>query len=137
MTSAAAIVAEAESVGIRLRLVDGKIKAAFPADLRLRLAPLLERLRANRNEVAELLKKRSDIPPMPPGVRLVAWEPKQPPVILTRLSVVIAVPLFIRSTLEQLEDALAGKQWLAGNWSVAELIDRLSQVGVVVLLEQH
>src|SRR5713101_7343072 len=105
MTSAAAIVAEAESVGIRLRLVDGKIKAAFPADLRLRLAPLLERLRANRNEVAELLKKRSDIPPMPPGVRLVAWEPKQPPVILTRLSVVIAVPLFIRSTLEQLEDA--------------------------------
>ena len=27
---------------------------------------------------------------------------------------------------------MAGKNWLAGNWSVRELVDRLEQVGVQV-----
>ena len=130
------LVVDAELMGIRLRLADGKLKAAFPASARHEVAPLLARLKEHRDQVVKVLGRRIQIPPMPPGVRLLAWEPKQAPVLLERWSVVIDVALFARRTLEQLEAALDGKNWLAGNWSARELVDRLEQVGVVVEFER-
>ena len=128
-------VAEAESQGIYLRLVDGRLKVNFPVSAQKSAEPLLERLRSYRSEVVEVLRQRSSIPPLPPGVRALAWEPKEPPVVLERWSVVTDVPVFIRATLMQLDAAIEGKQWLAGNWSVQELIDRLEQVGVKLALD--
>jgi len=76
------------------------------------------------------------IPPlMPPGVRLVKWEPKDPPIAIVRMGVVIEVHKFIRAALRELRARLEGKNFLAGNWSLHELIDRLEQVGVLVSVE--
>ena len=127
----AEMVAEVEAMGVEFRLAGGKVKASIPSDMQRHMAPLLERLRANREQLVDVLRQR-DIPPMPPGVRLIAWNPKQPPVIVERWSVVTDVVLFVRSTLEQLRLALAGNNWLAGNWSVRDLCERLEQVGVRV-----
>jgi len=46
------------------------------------------------------------------------------------------VPEFIQITLGQLEAAMAGQNWLAGNSSVRELVERLEQVGVKVSVEE-
>jgi len=127
--------AEAEEMGLQLRLVEGKVKALFLADDRVRVAPMLERLRTNRDEVADVLRQRADAPTMPPGVQLLSWKLREPPIAIERWTVVNNSSLFARNTLEQLGAALAGKSWLAGNWSVKELIDRLEQVGVVVAVK--
>jgi hypothetical protein len=71
---------------------------------------------------------------MPSGVRLVEWNLKEPPVAIETCAVVTDSAQFARSTLEQLRTALAQrKRWVG--WSVAQLIDRLAQVGVTVVLE--
>ena len=44
------------------------------------------------------------------------------------------VDKFACATLAELGHALAGRNWLAGNWSIRTLIERLEQVGVVVEL---
>jgi len=116
-------------------LVDGKVKATFPAGVQQQMAAVLGRIRANRTEVVEVLRRRCEIPAMSAGVRLLAWEPKQPPVAIVTWAVVNDVPQFIRATLTQLEAALRGKNWLAANRSVRELVERLEQVGVKVNVE--
>jgi hypothetical protein len=73
---------------------------------------------------------RGGPPPMPEGVRLLAWAPERPPVAIETWAIVNDVPQFIRTTLEQLRSAMVGESWLAGNWSVRELVERLEQVGV-------
>ena len=122
--------------GVRLRLVDGKVRASFPACAQAHVTPVLEHLRRHRDEILRFLKTRDDAPAMPAGVRLVKWKPKSAPVELNRCSVVIDVGPFISSTLQQLAAALAGKNWQAGNWSIPELVDRLAQVGIEVELER-
>lgn len=76
------------------------------------------------------------VPAMPPGVRLVQWEPKAAPVVLTRYSVVTDVDRFIRMTLLELEAALTGKRWQSCHWSVRDLTDRLEQCGVRLKIEE-
>jgi hypothetical protein len=129
------VLAEAATMGLHLRLAEGKIKASYPAGLEVRVAPVLERLRENREQVAVMLRERDCIPKMPPGVRLVRWNLKKPPVIFERWSVVNDVDLFAKTTLKQLRAALSGRSWLAGNWSVCELVARLEEVGVSVEIE--
>ena len=74
---------------------------------------------------------------MPAGVGLVRWAPKKPPVVLEHRSVVIDVDKFIFTTLAQLQSRLEGKDWLAGNWSVRDLVERLEQVGIKVEVDQR
>jgi hypothetical protein len=69
---------------------------------------------------------------MPSGVRLREWRPKKAPVVVTVYSVVGDVQQFVRATLAQLGAALDGKPWLAGNYTVRDLQERLEQVGVKV-----
>ena len=129
------MVAEVEAMGIELRLAGGKVKASIPPDMQSRIAPLLERLRENRQQLVDVLSQR-DVLEMPPGVRLVEWHPKRPPVVIERYSVVNDVVLFAQHTLEELGFALAGRNWLAGNRSVRELVDRLEEVGVKVEVQK-
>ena len=42
------------------------------------------------------------------------------------------MPKFIAATLLQIQARLDGKDYVAGNWSLRELVDRLEQVGVAV-----
>lgn len=73
---------------------------------------------------------------MPPGVRLIEWELKGPPIAFETCAVVFDPALFAFTTLEQLRIALAQpKRWVG--WSIPQLIDRLAQVGVRVALEQQ
>jgi len=76
------------------------------------------------------------IPAMPPGVRLVHWEPKAAPVVLTQYSVVTDVHQFIRMTLLELKAALGDKRWQAGHRSARDLVDRLEQCGVRLEIEE-
>jgi hypothetical protein len=112
-----------------------RVRICFPgAHQREQLARQVTFLRAHRAEVTELLRLRCSIPTMPPGVRLVRWALKDPPVAIETCAAVIDPALFARATLEQLRIALARpRQWVG--WSVPQLIDRLGQVGVSVKLE--
>jgi hypothetical protein len=93
---------------------------------------LLDELRTHKGEVLSLLRRREEIPTMPPGVRLVHWEPKLAPVVLTQYSVVTDVNKFVRMILMELKAALAGKRWQSGHRSARDLVDRLEQCGVRV-----
>ena len=128
MSVAESVVERIECAGGELGLNGERIRVRLPADA----VHLLEELRAHRDEVLSLLRKRAEIPPMPPGVRLVHWEPKLAPVILTHYAVVTEVPQFISVTLLELKAALEGKRWQAGHWSVRELVDRLEQCGIIL-----
>jgi hypothetical protein len=82
--------------------------------------------------VALEVTAQSEPRPMPKGVELLQWVPVCPPVAIGSWAVVNDVPQFIQITLGQLQAAMSGKDWLAGNWSVRELVDRLEQVGVKI-----
>jgi hypothetical protein len=97
---------------------------------------LVPELKQNREELVGLLREGGTPPPMPPGVRLLKREPKTPPVAIVRMGIVSNVDKFIGATLWALRARLEGKDFLAGNWSLPELVDRLEQVGVEVKVER-
>jgi len=120
-----------EKAGGSLALNGGQIKYTIPKGA----AWLLHELKQNREELVGLLREGGTPPPMPPGVRLLKWDPKTPPVAIVRMGIVSNVDKFIGATVRQLRARLEGKDFLAGNWSLRELVDRLEQVGVAVEIE--
>lgn len=133
MNAAESVVERVESLGGVLAVRGERIRVRLPEDATY----LIEELREHKEEVLSLLRRREDIPEMPFGVDLLRWHPKSAPVVLTRYSIVTDVPKFISTTLYELRAALAGSRWLAGNWSVPELLDRLEQCGVVVRIAEE
>jgi hypothetical protein len=133
--SVSEIVDEIEAVGIALRVDGEKVRIWFPEPRqREELAGQVSFLRAHKHEVAEFLRKRAAIPPMPPGIRLVKWNLKEPPVAIETCAVVSDPSLFACTTLAQLRVAMLNpKRWVG--WSVSQLIDRLAQLGVTVALD--
>ena len=130
MTSAVELIEQIEANGGALALRGDRIAYEVPEEM----APLLEQLRPYRDEVLEILRERQEVPAMPPGIALISWNLKEPPVAIESCSVVINPALFAKHTLSQLQAALTCKRWPAGHWSTAELIQRLKQVGVEVEL---
>jgi hypothetical protein len=120
-----------EKAGGSLALNGGQIKYSIPKPA----VWLVPELKQNREELIELLKESETPPPMPPDVCLLKWEPKTPPVAIVRMGIVTNVDKFIGATLRELRARLDGKDFLAGNWSLRELVDRLEQVGVSVMVE--
>jgi hypothetical protein len=131
VTEVLEIVSRLEQSGGTLVLDGDRIRYSVPSE-DAEARALLAELRKHREKVRAFLQERAAIPAMPPGVRLVRWEPKAAPVILTHYAVVTDVPRYISMTLLELEAALAGKQWQAGHWSVRELVDRLEQCGIIL-----
>jgi len=129
--TAAEILSAVEEAGGSLALNGGQIKYVIPK----RGAWLVPVLKQNRKELIELLRDGETPPAIPPGVRLLRWEPKTPPVAIVRMGVVTHVDKFIGATLRELRARLEGKDFLAGNWSLRELVDRLEQVGITVKIE--
>ena len=126
-----------EAGGATLRLHGQEVLVWYPDEkCRQDLAKPVGALRARKGDVAAFLRTRDINAGMPPGVHLVHWNLKEPPVAIDTCSVVIDTALFARRTLEQLQTALAQpKRWVG--WSVPQLIDRLAQVGVSVALESE
>ena len=78
-----------------------------------RVSDIVEQLRARPGEVIELLQSRPRLPgiapmPMPPGVRLIGWNLKDPPIAIDVCSVVMDPATFVNSTLNRLQTALTG-----------------------------
>lgn len=128
MSTALELVQIVEQNGGRIR-IDGEDLVISPREAAM---PVLDALRRHKAELLDELGRR---PAMPPGVRLVRWEPKAAPVPLSQCETVLDVELFIRTSLAQLENMLAGRRWLAGNWGLAGLVERLSAVGCHVALD--
>jgi len=124
------LIQRVEANGGRFR-VDGEYLVIAPKEA---AAPVMEELRQHKAELMAELARR---PAMPTGVRLVRWEPKDAPVQLSPCSTVTDTEKFIRSTLRQLEAALEGRNWLAGNWGLSGLIERLAMCGCYVDLDDH
>jgi hypothetical protein len=108
----------------------GKLKYRLPVG-RTDVIPLMWELKS------ELLRLLSDCPAMPPGVRLIRWEPRNAPVQLSRCETVTDVTRFAVSTIAQIDARLRDKHWLAGNWPLSELLARLAAIGCVVELEDR
>jgi hypothetical protein len=105
MTPSELIEAVAEAGGT-LELKDDKVRYQMPPER----AHLVEELRQQREGIKVLLLGRRISAALPPGVRLLSWQPKEPPVILTRHSVVTDVEGFTTMTLEQLRVALEARR---------------------------
>lgn len=133
MTTAEEVIERIEAAGGVLTLHGERIHCRLPENA----IHLVEELRVRRDEAIAVLRQRATVPKMPPGVRLLRWEPKEPPVMLERWAVVTDVIGFVRSTLRQLEHALSGRWWLAGHRSPNELRDYLEQCGCVVSIEEQ
>ena len=72
------------------------------------------------------------IPPMPRGVKLIAWNPKRPPVGISYCAVVSDVEGFIADTLTQIGKLLNSKAEPEARRKLRDLVDVLEQCGVVV-----
>jgi hypothetical protein len=120
-----------QNLGGSLTLSGERIQYALPDSA----VWLVTELKHHREELIGLLRQGGTPPQMPPRVRLLKWEPKNPPIAIVRMGIVSNVPKFIAATLLELRARLEGKDFLAGNWSLPELVDRLEQVGVVVKVE--
>ena len=81
------------------------------------------------------VSKVSEIPPMPAGVRLVRWEPKPAPVAIDVCSIVVDVAKFVQTELSALDSRLNNPWTIRGGFTVPQILDRLAQVGVLVVLE--
>jgi hypothetical protein len=132
------VVSRIEELGGYLALdAEGGIRYRVPKGSREAQA-LLGVVRAESEVILAYLQNRQarqTAPDLPHGIRLVKWILNEPPVAIEACAVVVNPGLFARMTLEQLGIALAHpKRWVG--WSVPQLIDRLAQVGVVVMLEE-
>jgi len=138
----ASLVRQAESAGIEVFLDrQGKARVRYAETHRERLAGLLARLRAQRNDVAALLRERQGVsappecPPLPPGVRLVRYTPKTPPVAIQPCSIVTNVDKFIRSYLRDLRFRLEHPEAYACT-PMCEILAKLAEVGVELALDR-
>jgi len=129
------IVNVVEAAGVAFRLDGKKVRVWYPGEQqREELASQVAFLRAHREETAAFLQTRPVIPAMPPGVRLVSWKLKEPPVEIEYHAVVIDPAKFASATLDELRVRLTNPKRKYG-WTVPQLIDRLGQVGVAVVVE--
>jgi hypothetical protein len=125
---AAEIIDKIVAAGGRIWLEDGKVQAIMPTSMR----SLEDLIRSLKPQIIAELARRLE---MPAGVRLIRWEPKDPPIRLSDCATVTNTEKFIFTTLRQLDAQLQGKTWLAGNWGLSGLIARLEAVGCFVALE--
>src|SRR5438477_5448915 len=112
------VVSQIEANGAALRLDGDRVRIRFPGPRqRDGLAEQVAFLRLHKKEVANFLRLRSAPATLPPGVRLLSWNLKNPPVAIETCSVVTSPALFALTTLEQLREAMANpRRWVG--WSI-------------------
>lgn len=133
MTGVIEIVSRLEEVGGVLELAGGRIRYRVPSG-NPEIQCFLNELRKRRSEVMAFLRSRESTPQMPPGVRLISWNLKKPPVAIEYHAVIVDSAKFAGATLGELRQRILNPKRKYG-WTVPQLIDRLAQVGVTVTLE--
>ena len=96
-------------------------------------APLVPELVARCEEIRRFLQDRAAVRSIPPKLRLLSWKLKPPPVMVETISVVDDPAGFAAETLKQLAVAVADPAW---NSMIPHLLDRLAQVGVMLVLTE-
>ena len=93
---------------------------------------LLARVREHKEEILRELTPQGadDLPKLPKGVRLVHYEPKQPPVMIESHAVVTDVQKFIETGLRELDARLHAPVQIRGGFGVFTILDWLAQCGV-------
>lgn len=130
MSEVMEIVSRLEAVGGKLTLQGERIRYSIPSGDAMARG-LLAELRERKPEVTDVLRARAATPP---GVRIIGWNLKEPPIAIEYYAVVTNPAKFARATLAELRERLTNHKRKYG-WSVEQLIDRLAQVGVAVALE--
>jgi hypothetical protein len=74
-------------------------------------------------------------PPLPKGVRLVCYRPKQPPVFVAPISIVADVDKFIQVYLGELDARLNHPLQIRAGGSVFEILAKLAEVGLELAIE--
>jgi hypothetical protein len=135
------LVAEFEARGGEFAFDGQQINVQYPPEQRETLALILETLRANRDAVAAFVRQRSrgvvapaQCPHLPPGVRLVKYAPKPPPVAVAPVSIVTDVDKFIRAYVSDLEYRLLRPEAHACA-PLPEILAKLAEVGLELALE--
>jgi hypothetical protein len=101
---------------------------------------------SERRAIAELegkhianreIRDKSDgsFPGLPRGVRLVKFEPKQPPVALDVCSIVTDVQQFVAAELMELDARLHAPAQIRAGHGVFTILERLRQVGVELAID--
>ncbi len=130
-------IAALEAVGGSVRLQGDELRVKYPEDKRDFVGPILEYLKAQRDEVKRLVQEclsgtqaPRKCPPLPRGVRLVRYSPKSPPVAVDVCSIVTNVERFIMSHLWELDARLHNPVQIRAGGSVFEILAKLREVGV-------
>lgn len=136
MTETEHLMEEFERLGGAFKLAGDQVRVEYPEDLAENIRPLLEKLRPKREEVRQLLYKHPpgvlappECPPLPPGVRLVRYAPKTPPVLVAPWSVVTDVKKFIAAYLRSLDWRLKHPKGYAAA-PLPEILAKLAEVGL-------
>ena len=104
---------------------------------------LIAEIHRDREAVIAMLRERQvalgspappQCPPLPPGVRLVRYAPKTPPVAIQPCSIVTDVDKFIRAYLQDLGWRLANPKTYACA-PLYEILAKLAEVGVELALD--
>jgi hypothetical protein len=124
-----------EAAGATFRLDGNKVHVRYTSEeQRHKLVAQVAFLREYRADVAGFLKFRDEtIPVMPSGVRLLAWDPKEPPIALETFLLVTDSVLFARAALREISERLTNPKRKYGR-PVAQLVAHLARVGVLVVL---
>ncbi len=74
-------------------------------------------------------------PPLPKGVKLVRYQPKEPPVFVAPISIVADMNKFLHVYLEELDARLNHTLQVRAGASVFEIVAKLADVGVELAIE--
>jgi hypothetical protein len=136
--SAAKLIEAVRSAGGRFT-VDGDRLGVSP---RTAAEPFVEDLKRHKVEILQLLRtgnmsdsKNPVLALLPRGVTLLKYAPLPAPIRLSPFETVTDVERFVESALRQLTDRLAGQDFLAGNWTLSTLLERLAAVGIELALD--
>jgi hypothetical protein len=131
---------EFESRGGRLLFEGADVSVTYPREQKDEIQAVVRTLRANRDRVIEMVRERQGVPapskcpPLPPGVRLVSYRPKAPPVALALVSIVNDVDRFILAYLGDLRWRLAHPNTHACA-PLREILTKLAEVGVELAID--
>jgi hypothetical protein len=131
---------EFESRGGRLLFEGADVTVIYPREQKDETQAVVRTLRANRDRVIEMVRERQGVPapgeclPLPPGVRLVSYHPKTPPVPISLVSIVNDVDKFIAAYLSDLRQRLAHPNTHACA-PLHEILTKLAEVGVELAIE--
>ncbi|SRR5581483_3630305 len=81
---------------------------------------------AERQETTDIVAGAS----LPRGIRLIHWQPKQPPVMIESYAVVTDVQKFIAAQLRELDARLHAPVQIRGGFGIFTILDWLAQCGV-------